>query len=68
VENNPSKPESSDEEEEEEREVTPPPPSLLRKTLPPFGDILSRQARVAVSVRQWKRTQIETGQSVGLPP
>jgi hypothetical protein len=63
-----SKPESSDEEEEEEGEVTPPPPSPLRETLPSFGDILSRQAGVAVGMRQLKQTRIEIGSSADLPP
>jgi hypothetical protein len=43
--------ESSDEEEEEEGHVTPPPPSQLRKTLPLFGDIHSRQAGIAIGLR-----------------
>jgi hypothetical protein len=46
----PSEPEYSDEEEEEEGHVTPPPPSQLRKTLPLFGDIHSRQAGIAIGL------------------
>jgi hypothetical protein len=51
-----SKPESSGEEEEEEGEVTPPPLSPPRETLPLFGDILSRQARIKVGIHQLKWT------------
>jgi hypothetical protein len=51
-----SEPESSEEEKEEEGEVTPPPLSPPRVTLPSFGDILSRQAGVPLSVRQPNQT------------
>jgi hypothetical protein len=50
-EDTPSEPKSLDDEEEEEGEVTPPLPSPLSETLLPFGDILSRQAGVAVGIR-----------------
>jgi hypothetical protein len=49
-EDTPSEPKSLDD-EEEEGEVTPPLPSPLSETLLPFGDILSRQAGVAVGIR-----------------
>jgi hypothetical protein len=51
-----SEPESSEEEKEEEGEVTPPPLSPPCVTLPSFGDILSRQAGVPLSVRQPNQT------------
>jgi hypothetical protein len=66
-EDTPSYPESSDEEEEEEGEVIPPPLSPSRKTLPSFGDIISRQVGITVGVRQSKWNQTKTRPSAGLP-
>jgi hypothetical protein len=63
----PSNLESSDEEEEEKGEVTPPPLSLPRETLPPLGDIVSRQVGITVGIWQLKQTWTEIGPLAHLP-
>jgi hypothetical protein len=60
-ESTPFEPKSSCEKEEGEGEVIPPPLSPPCETLPLFGDIISRQQRVTVSMRQSKRTQQRSG-------
>jgi hypothetical protein len=65
------KPSREDDEEEdedvEEGEVTPPPHSPPYEALPLLSDLFHRKAGIAVSVRQEKRTQIETVTSTGSP-
>jgi hypothetical protein len=54
-EDTPSEPESSGEDEDrEEGKVTPPPHSLPCEALPLLGDIISRQAGIALDVHRLK--------------
>jgi hypothetical protein len=66
-EDTPSEPESTDEEEEEEGEVTPLSLSPPHETIPPLGDIFSRQEGVTVNVHRSKWTWTEADLSVSLP-
>jgi hypothetical protein len=73
-EDTPFKRESSGEDDEDEDEdgeegkVSPPPDCPSCEALPLPDDIFSRQMGIAVSTRQPKRPQAETGQSTGSLP